>query len=59
MKRIIPAPHDVRKSAYKCLKAVAEADGDYSEVEKACISVLVRHVKDAWDLKVATQGVHL
>ena len=59
VKRLVPAPHDVRKSAYKCLRAVAEADGDYSEVEKACIGALVRHVKDAWELKVSVQSVHL
>ena len=59
VKRLIPAPHDVRKSAYKCLKAVAEADGDYSEIEKACISALVLHVKDVWEQKVAVPAVHL
>ncbi len=58
-KRFVPAPHDVRRNAYRFLKAMAEADGDYSDVEKACIGALVQHVRDIWELKVAVPAAHL
>ena len=59
VKKLVPATSAVRKRAYRCLKAVAEADGDYSPIEKACISALVRRIRKAWEIKVATQAVHL
>ena len=38
-----------RENAFKCLETMAAADGDYSEIERACITALVERVKKAWE----------
>ena len=59
IQRIVKESHEVRKSAFKCLKAMAEADGDYSDVEKSCISELVRIVREKWEVDISVRAAHL
>ena len=59
IQRVTKESHEIRKNAFKCLKAVAEADGDYSDIEKACIGELVRIVKEKWEIEVAIRATHL
>ena len=42
-----------RDRAFQFLESVAAADGDYSEVERACIQALVGRVKEARDKALA------
>lgn len=56
---VIKAPHDIRKCAFKCLKSMAEADGDYSTIEKACIGELLSIVREKWEIETAVKTVHL
>ena len=51
--------HDVRKTAFRWLKNMAEADGDYSGIEKACIGELVRIVRAKWEIDIAVRAAHL
>lgn len=53
------ATHDVRKSAFKCLRSMAEADGDYSEIEKTCIGALLSLVREKWEVDSAIKSIHL
>ena len=38
---------------------MTEADGDYSDIEKACIGELVRIVREKWEIDVAVRAAHL
>lgn len=38
-----------RERAFARLEEVAMSDGDYSDIERACITALVKRVKSAWD----------
>ena len=59
IQRITKESHEVRKGAFKCLKTIAASDGDYSDIEKACIGELVRIVKEKWEIEVAVRATHL
>ena len=59
VQRIARESHNVRKNAFRWLKDMAEADGDYSDIEKACISELVRLVREKWEIDVAIRAAHL
>lgn len=39
--------------AFACLTAVAEVDGDYSDMERACIAALAKRVGEARDQAIA------
>lgn len=56
---VTKASHEVRKNAFKCLKAMAEADGDYSDIEKDCIGALLKLVREKWEVETAIKSVHL
>ena len=38
---------------------MTETDGDYSDIEKACIGELVRTVRGKWEIDVAIRAAHL
>lgn len=44
-----------REHAFKCLDAMAKADGEYSEIEKACIDALARHVAEVRERAIAAR----
>ena len=37
-----------REAAFESLRSLAQADGEYSDVEKACVEALVDRVREAW-----------
>ena len=59
MQRVTRESHEVRKNAFRWLKDMAEADGDYSDIEKACIGELVRIVREKWEIDIAVRAAHL
>ena len=59
VQRVTRESHEVRKNAFRWLKDMAEADGDYSDIEKACIGELVRIVREKWEIDVAIRAAHL
>lgn len=50
---VILETKEERARAFASLEQMAKADGDYSEVERACISALMLKVKAAWEQAVA------
>ena len=56
VQKLLAVDSSARKDAYRCLQAVAEADGDCQEIERACISALVARVRDAWESKVVSEA---
>ena len=59
MQRVTRESHEVRKNAFRWLKDMAEADGDYSDIEKSCIGELVRIVREKWEIGIAVRAAHL
>lgn len=59
VQRVKGAPKEVKVLAFEWLEAMAMCDENYSDIERKCISALVRQVRDAWDMKTAIQGLHL
>ena len=50
---VILETKEERARAFELLEQMAMADGDYSEVERLCISALTQRVRDAWEQAVA------
>ena len=59
VQRVARESHEMRKNAFRWLKDMAEADGDYSDIEKTCIGELVRIVREKWEIDVAVRAAHL
>ncbi len=51
---IASAPKTDRERAFRRLETMASADGDYSEVERACVEALAQRVKE-WRDTIAKQ----
>lgn len=59
VQKVASEPSEARKQAFECLKAMGEADGEYSPVERRCIFELMKRVKAAWELDVAICAAHI
>jgi len=54
LKEIALEPSEERERAFACLEKMAEADGDYSEIERVCIQSLSKMVGELRRLALAS-----
>jgi len=59
VKKLARATESVRGRALDCLRSMADADGDFSPVEKSCVDALIRRLGEMRDRSAISGAIRL